>query len=324
MKENINKDSSIEYMKPSFLILTFPKTGSTSLYETLKKHPEICLPLHKETWYFSRFYSRGDNWYHERFWHCDKYKNRKSLIGEVSTDAMLKNKFLERIKKTLPDAKIIVLLRDPIKRTISHYYHSSRVYHENRNIDEALLSKKANILSNKNECTYKYGFLIFSTRYKSSIQKLLDLYAKEKIKFILLEELIENPSKILNEIQHFIGVHSIDLPLMRTNVSRMPIKNHFLIFISQLPLLLFRKLEHISRHNNLFSSGLKHYTRKFRFSMEHFLKNISELVYKEFNKPQLDKRLKSKLVNRFNQELKELDKISGLPLSKYWTWYRSK
>jgi len=311
-------------MKPDFLILTFPKTGSTSLFETLKKHPEICLPLKKETWYFSRRYNKGGNWYNERFWHCRKYKSKKTHIGEVNTEAMLKDKYLERVKSTLPDVKIIVLLRDPLKRTISHYYHSVRVFGENRQLDKAIFGEDENILNKEPRYAYKCGFIIFSTRYKGSIQKLLDLYTKKKIKFILLEELIENPSKVLNEIQCFIGVHPIDLPLMRTNISRMPIKNHFLMFISQFPLLLFQKLGCIRLHDSPFLFGLKRYTRKFRFSMIHFLKKISELVYKEFNKPQLDKRLKSKLVNRFNQELKELDRISGLPLSKYWTWYRSK
>jgi hypothetical protein len=309
-----------EKMKPDFLILTFPKSGSTSLYETLKKHPDICLPLNKETWYFSREYPKGESWYRERFWHCNKY-NSKKKVGEISTETLLKDEYLERMKETLPGAKIVVLLRDPLQRTVSHYYHSVREGYETRSFEEALPGKKKNEDSYVNEGIYKYGYLAFSLRYKSSIKALLNLYEMEKIKFILFENLIEEPVKVLHELQSFLEVKPITLSLMWENAAGIS-RGRSLKFLTGLPLRLYLKITRSSWLYKMVPVDKKRKTRKVRSGILALLKGFAGMSRKEFKKPPLSSEMKLYLIDCFNKELKGIEKMTGLPILEYWTWYQ--
>jgi hypothetical protein len=301
-------------MKPDFLILTFPRSGSTSLHETLKKHPGICLPLNKETWYFSREYSRGESWYRERFWHCNSGKAGK-MVGEINTEALLKDEYLERVKETLPGAKIVVLLRDPLQRTVSHYHYGLRVGYETRSIEEALMGKE------KNESIYKYGYLTFSLRYKSSLETLLNLYNRESIKFILFEKLTKEPGKVLHELLSFLGVQPMALSLMRENVAGIS-RGKPLKFLTGLPLLLFQKITGAGWLDKMVPVDKRRKTRKIRSGIAALLKRFAGKSSKEFKKPPLSDEMKSYLIDYFNKELEGIEKMTGLPIPGYWTWYQ--
>lgn len=311
-------------MKPDFLILTFPKSGSTSLHETLKKHTGICLPLNKETWYFSREYAKGDNWYQERFWHCNKDRLNIS-VGEISTEILLKDEYLERMKETVPGAKIVVLLRDPVQRTVSHYYHSVREGFESRSIEEVLLGQE-NIEdfykeSYINEGVYKYGYLTFSLRYRSSVEALLKLYKREDIKFFLFERLMKEPGQVLHELQSFLEVKPVPLPLMRENVAGVS-RGKFLKFITGLPLRLYRGISRSRWLHQIVPVEKKRKTRNARSSLLALLKRVDSMSRKEFKKPPLNDELEQYLIDRFNSELKGIEKITGLPVQEYWKWYQ--
>lgn len=121
-------------VKPNFLIIGAQKCGTTWLWEMLKQHPGTDLRVAKEIFFFSdsRIYRNGTNWYHSQFSHLDPSK----VIGEASTgyfcDNVLINNIIpdpslptipELITNELPKVKIFLLLRDPVKRAISAYYH---------------------------------------------------------------------------------------------------------------------------------------------------------------------------------------------------------
>ena len=311
-------------MKPDFLILTFPKSGSTSLHATLKKHPEICLPLNKETWYFSREYARGDRWYTERFWHCNKEESNIK-IGEISTETLLKDEYLERMKETVPHAKIVVLLRDPLQRTVSHYFHSIREGFEKRSIEEVLQGQE-NIEdfyteSYANEGVYKYGYLTFSSRYRSSVEALLKLYKREDIKFFLFEQLMKEPEQVLHQLQSFLEVKPMALPLMRENVAGVS-RGRLLKFITGLPLHLYQGISRSHWLHQMVPVQKKRKTRNARSSILASLKRFDNMSRKESRKPPLDNELKQYLIDYFNRELKGIEKITGLPIQQFWNWYQ--
>jgi len=325
-------------MKPDFLILTFPKSGSTSLHETLKQHPDFCLPLNKETWYFSRKYSKGDAWYKERFWHCTK-KNKTVKVGEISTEVLLKDEYIEKVHKTLPNVKIIVLLRDPLQRTVSHYYHSVREGLEFRPISEVIkiinndkmLNHEAiyNVESTyikettyENECIYKYGYLSFSLRYHASIETLLKLYPRGNILFVLFERLIKEPGKALLELQDFLHVDPLPLALKRENVAALP-RSKSLRLITRLPLLLYQKLNTNSWLDKIVPLEHKRKTRSLRTWLVTILNKLSGLSNKEFKKPPLKDDLRVILESNFRKELIGIDKLTGLSVDEYWPWYCS-
>ncbi len=131
--------STVKNNTPDFFIIGAQKAGTTWLWSMLEQHPGTSLPAEKEIHYFgsSELYAKGDEWYFNHFRGLDPSK----LIGEASTshfydhvpywynksNQLELDKSLptipELILQKFPDAKFIVVLRDPVRRAISAYSH---------------------------------------------------------------------------------------------------------------------------------------------------------------------------------------------------------
>jgi hypothetical protein len=128
-----------ERLKPAFLIVGVGKAGTTSLFEYLTSHPQIAEPLRKEIEYFSTHWHRPQAWYFAHFPRLDRV-SPGVITGEASPGYVYDPEIPERIASVLPQAKIIVLLRNPILRAISHYYHdvNKKVVKRPRSLLESL------------------------------------------------------------------------------------------------------------------------------------------------------------------------------------------
>ena len=115
------------HVKPDFYIIGFAKCGTTSLFEYLISHPNIHPPKGKEIDFFDRLYSRGINWYKVGFpFTIQKFIEKvffrkKFLTGEATPRYIEHPHAINRIKQTTPNAKFIILLRNPIDRAFSQH-----------------------------------------------------------------------------------------------------------------------------------------------------------------------------------------------------------
>ncbi len=127
-------------VKPDFLIIGGQKCGTTWLWDMLKQHPGTDLPIKKEIHFFStsEYCNKGKEWYYSHFSDLDSSK----VVGEASTSYLydyvtyslnptpaLENdhslpSIPELITNEFPNIKILILLRDPVKRAISAYKHN--------------------------------------------------------------------------------------------------------------------------------------------------------------------------------------------------------
>lgn len=102
---------------PDFLIVGAMKTGTTSLSGNLKLHPRIFMPR-REVRFFDQNWFRGVDWYRAVF-----RDGAGKVCGEKTPEYMRARRYMERIHRVLPDAKIIVLLREPVSRLLSEINH---------------------------------------------------------------------------------------------------------------------------------------------------------------------------------------------------------
>jgi hypothetical protein len=116
-----------ERLRPAFLIIGAMKAGTTSLFLYLAGHPKIAQPLVKEINYFDRNWERRPlNWYFAHFPQINDV-SAGMITGESSPGYLFNSgRCASRVASVLPQAKIIVLLRNPVHRAISHYYHDLR------------------------------------------------------------------------------------------------------------------------------------------------------------------------------------------------------
>src|SRR5688572_4751100 len=104
---------------PSFLIIGVQRGGTTSLYDYLVQHPRIAPAKRKEVHYFDIRYPNGPAWYRKQFsWWLNVRRN--VMTGEASPYYIFHPAVPDRVRETVPDAKLIVLLREPVARALSH------------------------------------------------------------------------------------------------------------------------------------------------------------------------------------------------------------
>ena len=129
---------------PSFIIIGAQRCGTTSLYDYLSHHPQIIPSPVKELFYFDDYYTRPIEWYKSFFpTKKEQEKLERDLVASVITGEASPSYFFhpyaaKRIKETLPQIKLILVLRDPIERAYSHYTHIKRVNREPLSFEEAI------------------------------------------------------------------------------------------------------------------------------------------------------------------------------------------
>jgi len=201
-------------MKPNFLVAGVAKCGTTSLFFYLEQHPEVCIPK-KETFYFiADLYQhpsddpRGRRDPSRIIFTADQYnklydKCPSGAIGEVSTCYVhYYREAIPRIKETLGDPPVIIVIRQPVERLFSGYKHFLRLEKENLSLDKALEAEPQRI-SLRWDFMWAYKGLGF---YADAIAAYQASFSKVKV--ILQEDLTSNAEATMKDIFRFIGVDS--------------------------------------------------------------------------------------------------------------------
>ena len=129
---------------PDFIIAGAQKCGTSSMHQYLTQHPRLLAGSIKEIHFFDGGldpvwdkYAEGEALYRSYFPLRSTVRQKRALCFEASPDYMFNPAAAERMARMVPDAKIVVLLRDPVERAISHYFHELRRGRESEDIETA-------------------------------------------------------------------------------------------------------------------------------------------------------------------------------------------
>ena len=124
-------------MLPNFIIIGSQKSGTTSVYNILKNHPSFYFPDQKEINFFfhDSLYEKGVKHYSNLFTGSDK---NKVIIGEASPGYICHPDSPQRIKKHIPNAKMLLILRNPIERAYSQYWDNRRKLSETNTFSQTI------------------------------------------------------------------------------------------------------------------------------------------------------------------------------------------
>ena len=209
------------HVLPDFYIIGFVKCGTTSLYEYLISHPNVHPPKGKEIDYFDRLYSRGINWYKMGFplkFHrfiATRIFRRPFLTGEATPRYIENPHAPHRIKQVTPNAKFIILLRNPTTRAFSQYNMNLRNDYEYRNFEDALNHEAERIEGrmqkmeqNPDYYSWNYDLYGYSEHgiYVDKIKHWMEIFPKEQFLIIQSEEFLEHKSKTFEQVLKFLGL----------------------------------------------------------------------------------------------------------------------
>ena len=209
---------------PDFLCLGSQKSGTSTLHELLSGHPDVYLPARKELQYFTLQSNRDTHWYSAHF----RMAKSNQSCGEITPYYLFHPAAPQRIHKLLPNVKLIVLLRDPVERALSGYFHSVRHGFESLVIEDAFdheierLAGSAEILfhpGGRHESHQHHSYLSRS-RYELQIGEYYQFFDRSQMLLIRSEDFFQDTKSVWNRILDFLGLPSCPLP------RNVPCANH--------------------------------------------------------------------------------------------------
>jgi len=192
---------------PDFIIVGAQKAGTTSLYEYLCNHPNVLSNRQKESDFFNLKYKWKERWY--KFYFPMEHKLKDKITGESSPNYLLNPNVARRIKNAVPNVKIIILLRNPVDRAISHYKYERYIGEENRSFDKALRCEEKRISGGPG--TKKYIHYSYKKRgeYYNQVKRYKDVFNEERLMIIESERFFEQTKKVMSEVYEFLEIDEV-------------------------------------------------------------------------------------------------------------------
>lgn len=180
---------------PNFLVIGAQKAGTYSLHHYLSTHPAIEMSQRRKE---VNFFVEELNWKRGLSWYAEHWRGDTLLRGESSTRYSMRDRHPnvpEKIHASLSHAKLIYVVRDPIKRLISQYVHEFDDWKEHRSFEAMLCS--ATREKDLNTSCYHY-----------QLRAYLDFFPPEHIHVVCFEELVADPAPTMCAVFDFLGAGS--------------------------------------------------------------------------------------------------------------------
>lgn len=210
---------------PDFLILGAQKAGTSSLHSMLSAHPQIFLTKPKETHFFDgpKRYARGLDWYRSHF-PPQQTAERHWVAGETTPAYLYLSYVPERVAAALPEAKLIVVLRNPVDRAFSHWAFFRYIEgKESLDLEPALrraldLDRQRAAGKSLPELRYSY---VSRGYYADQLERWWQLFPRERTLVLDSRDLRDDATDALARTQQFLGLPALEPPRTRVlNPSR--------------------------------------------------------------------------------------------------------
>lgn len=304
--------------QPDFVIAGGMKCGSTTIHQTLANHPNVFLP-DGELYVMDR----DDQRVHPDFppppgikdgaeFFAFARSNYRRLLkpapctGERSTTYLYSRQVPERIQKLMPETKVIVVLRDPVERAHSHYWHNVRTGRATSTLKETIQNSDSPLL--------RRGY------YRSCIQRYQKYIPDNQLKIIFFERLINDTQSVFTELLEFIGLDPDPLAKMsiqRGNIGRVPLSVPLQLNMNQLSkrMVPFRYEGHLP-------SSRVDYLHQCLFHIDRTIRRLHNHRWK--SKPDMPEDVRRFLEDLYRSKNQGLSELVEKNVSSYWSWFSGK
>jgi len=214
--------------EPNFIIIGAAKSGTSSLYTYLTKHPLVHPAYKKEIHYFDLNFSKSLNWYRAHFSYQPFLKIKPSqkktpcpITGEATPYYLCHPLAPKRIHDVIPHIKLIVMLRDPVDRAYSHYQHAVRHGLEKLSFEEAIFAEATRLHGeteklkrdeNYHSFSHRHHSYLLRGRYAEQIEMWYQYFSPTQILVVESETFFSAPEHTLKQVVDFLGLPPFKLP----------------------------------------------------------------------------------------------------------------
>ncbi|HJK95666.1 MAG TPA: sulfotransferase [Polyangiaceae bacterium LLY-WYZ-14_1] len=211
-----------ERMRPTFLILGAQKAGTTSLFRYLAQHPRVVEPIVKEVHFFDASFHKGLDWYLAHF--PRDPADGRTITGEGSPYYLYHPHCADRIAETFPEARLLVLLRNPIDRAVSHHGHERRQGGERRPMQQAFDEERARVPGaeatlaahpRRDSRAHRRESYLSRGIYAPQLERYLARFPREQLLVQRYDRFFAEPGPHFARVLEHLGLGPVEVPFER-------------------------------------------------------------------------------------------------------------
>lgn len=299
-------------MKSMFFIVGAPKCGTTAMQEYLRQHPGIFMPSFKESHHFADDLLKPDDPFLSR----EKYLSffagagEKEVVGEASVYYLFSKNAPLNIKSFRPDAKIIIMLRNPVDMLYSRY--SQLVY----NGDEDILDFEASLAAEEKRrngemipAHIRIGKKLLHhevVKFTEQVKRYFDTFGRNNVHVIIYDDLKRDIAGVYRETLRFLNVDTNFQPTFKIINPNKRVRSKALQRFLLAPSSTMRMI------------GKLFFPRSLR---EALLSRLRKLNTQYISRQPLSPELRNRLQDEFAPEVKSLSELLGRDLT-HWNKVR--
>lgn len=299
--------------KPNLFIVGSAKCGTTTLYAYLKKSEDVFFPVQKEPNFFliknglKKFNGPNDQLFFKynpktlvEYQKLYQDAGNRKVVVDASTLYLNSSEAAREIFNYNRNAKIIIILRNPVNRAYSHYLHHQREGTETKGTFEEAIQEE---LNGKRDDWAPLRRHFYMGDYLQQLSVYYEVFPTANIKVYKFEDFIKAPNTYLSDVSKFLNIEDIfeDFDIKKHNASGLP---------------KYRKL------HSFYMGTLKTIRKLFPFlthSKLSIIRRYVDNIYRNrfLEKPSLDKRLLYKLKELYKKNYLEIERLTGLNLDDW-------
>ncbi len=272
---------------PGFVYVGTSKAGSTWLFNLLAEHPQVHVAASKGLYFFDHHFDRGVDWYLSQF-HPSR---TESIVAEISHSYLYSADACRRIREMNPQVRLMICLREPVDRTRSAY------------LDGVKNGQWSGSLAEQAEQTPR---IVRESCYADHVRTYLQVFPRDQIHIALFDDLRSDPKGFAEEIIRFLQIDPLRLTtrhlqkVMPAAAPRNPTVTRWAKAASK----TFRRWGWMR---------LRGRVKRSRF--------VRNMLYRPIDRPNalaVDEATLASLRNQFADDVRQLETLTGLPLTKRW------
>lgn len=210
---------------PNTFLIGIQKAGTTTLNDWLSQHPEIfCYNSLKDIPLFVKFPQPQQ--LNKRLLLETPAYEQQPVVLHSAVNYIFYPSLLKQIKEKQPNAKLILIIRNPVARAVSSYFYFRKMMRETHDIKTALIyqpKKDFEVTRDNNDFTYiEHGF------YFEQIKKCLEYFSKEQLLVLDYDDLKNNPQQLLKNVFQFLNIDETFTPNLAAKNVTGELKSKFL------------------------------------------------------------------------------------------------
>ena len=209
------RQTDVAIRRPNLFIVGAPKCGTTTMYHLLARHPDVFMCPVKEPHFFGSDLSYYPGYIRDEEEYLSLFAGatQEKFVGEASTWYLFSKRACIEIKEFCPEARIIIMLRNPVE--MIHSLHSQRLYDCNESITDFRAAVEADEERKRGLWMPRsfggsVGVYLYREvgKYAAQVERYFEEFGRQMVQVVIFDDLENDPAGVFQSTCEFLGINS--------------------------------------------------------------------------------------------------------------------